>query len=471
MIYSVLSSVAKQSGGVPIAVERRFNKLATNGYETTILTLAYQKKFDEFVEWFYQNDKINRKVQVLSLINEIENLVTHDFIDVNKMTCNEMNNYVEEQVIKANYLEYINYKVDNVLKFREEYAQGNIRALREYYKGYHYLTVVNNGKALLKVKVTKTIWSEPVIPGLNKEFETMQDLFKYLLELKVKDGDTIFSEFRDHGLPYLYGGEFDLVISSLSSGIKKIAAIHTTHLEYPYNDVNKFDTEYKKLFKLSTKFDKLMVLTQEQKDDIQSLCDIDNIVVLPHPFHKHMVENRERNINEIAVITRLAVKKNFDLVLDIQEEIQKRNLPYYINVYGKVAVLEDYPRVEKIINDKKLKVNIMGTVNNIDDVLAGSKCLLVTSIGEGQCMSICESLSTKTPVVTSNFKYGSKDVIRNRKNGYIIDINQDKEKYVNKFVDAIEKVSKIKYKEKNYDLKRFDEDYLYNILIKKVLGE
>lgn len=470
MIYSVLSSMAKESGGVPIAVHKRFNKLVSDGYEATILTISYQKKFTEFVEWFYENKKIDRNIKVLNLIDEIENLVDINFLLVDDYEYNDVDFLTEEKISSGDNVEYINYKKNDKLVYREEIARGKIRAIREYYTGYHYLTIVNNDKLLLKVKLTKGIWSNPIIPGLNHDFDTMQELYKYLLSLKILDGDVIFSEFRDTGLPYLHGGGLDGIIASLDGKIRKIAFIHTTHLHYPYNNVDFHDDEYVKLFQNYKSFDKLVVLTKEQQKDIQKSFKVKNLVVLPHSFPDTSHIKKDRNENEITVITRLATKKNFNLVLDIQEEIQKRDLPFYINVYGKVASLKDYPGVSGIIEQKKLNINIKGVVHNIDEVLSTSRCLLVTSIGEGQCMCLYESLACHTPVVTSNFKYGTKDVVKNNKNGYIININNPKEVYISEFVDAIINIKNINYKEENYNFKHLDENDLYTVLIENVLG-
>ena len=96
-----------------------------------------------------------------------------------------------------------------------------------------------------------------------------------------------------------------------------------------------------------------------------------------------------------------------------------------------IFVMIGHKRDEKIFSEvlkySKHAKNFfyLGYQRNIDDWLYGSDILIAPAINEPFGRTIVESMSLKTPVLASN-SGGHREIIKNGKNGYLFDVNNNK---------------------------------------------
>ena len=79
--------------------------------------------------------------------------------------------------------------------------------------------------------------------------------------------------------------------------------------------------------------------------------------------------------------------------------------------------------INKLIKEYNLEKNIIlhGFSNEIESALQEACLKIFTSKKEGFALSILESLSKGTPVISYDVDYGPNEMIENGKNGYLIE--------------------------------------------------
>lgn len=125
---------------------------------------------------------------------------------------------------------------------------------------------------------------------------------------------------------------------------------------------------------------------------------------------------------------------------------QVKNQEFLINCFKNInfncslVFLGTGPNLDKckILAKKVDKCNIrfLGHVENVNDFLANSKCLILPSISEGNPLVLNEAIASGCYVISSNVG-GVKDVIKNKNFGILCAPNNEEE-----FVDAINFVYK-----------------------------
>lgn len=174
----------------------------------------------------------------------------------------------------------------------------------------------------------------------------------------------------------------------------------------------------KYLKKYQHKIKKIIWLTPSFKDKAISY-GFDNSEYMYNPvrFKSDKVSNLDSKI--IAFIGRLNEVKRVDKLCNI---VSKLDNDYELHIYG------DGDRNSIIESDK---VKLMGSTNNVKDVLLTSSVLALTSRSEGFPMVILEAYECGVPVIAFNYGISSCEAIINNKTGFIIDYD-DEDEYLNK---------------------------------------
>ena len=188
--------------------------------------------------------------------------------------------------------------------------------------------------------------------------------------------------------------------------------------------------------------DNLIVLTNNQKKDIQMIEKIDErITVIPHYQPKILSEVLDKKDNLIVTLARYHNAKNLNAAIKVIEKVKKTipDIKFCIYGYGPQEQM-----LKNLIEELNLTENIflMGHTNNPLEKVKEAKLSLMTSNYEGFNLAIAEAMACSTPVVSYNTKYGPGDLIRNGIDGFLVeDINQAAEKVI-----EILKLSESEYK-------------------------
>ncbi|PKL66262.1 MAG: hypothetical protein CVV28_11730 [Methanobacteriales archaeon HGW-Methanobacteriales-1] len=465
-----VNTLAEKRGGLVKAAVQKANLLSQEKtYKIVILVLSYQKHLAEVVINMKNAGKLAKEVEV---INVIQYLNPNPSFKKKKLGIKEIVKEKKLVKIKAgkNYrfydngtyvmaknmnrnngrLEFIDYlKKGRILYLREEYDfKGNLARYVEYRNNNATMHrhVDKNKKCFLTVWIDENTgnWLRVINFNTEKEYRGMSEFYIDIINQIVQkfENPIIFSLFSENlkNIPEK-GKSLDYIISNLDPNIKKIASLHNTHLSEPYNDKNEIQPNFKDLFQ-KLKFDKIVVLTGQQKEDIESVFDLE-IEVIPN-FHDFSAlnENIEKDINRIIMISRIDAKKRVDMAIEIMKIISDKDPDLYLDFYGfgyNDQLEEDvYAKVEEY----GLKnFNFKGFTYNVNQEIQKSGMSILTSDTEAFPLTIMESIALNVPCISFDMKYGPKNMIINGKNGYLI-APRNIEEFADKIIECKKKLKK-----------------------------
>ncbi len=125
----------------------------------------------------------------------------------------------------------------------------------------------------------------------------------------------------------------------------------------------------------------------------------------------------------VGTIAELTKNKNLNVLVNSMSLLRKDNSDIHLFIIGEG---EERKNLEKIIKEKKLKKNVhlLGYINNASKFLKAFDIFTLPSKKEGLPYVLLEAGCAKLPVIVSNIN-GTTDIIKNKKNGIAIDINQN----------------------------------------------
>ncbi|MBI6027018.1 glycosyltransferase [Clostridium perfringens] len=171
---------------------------------------------------------------------------------------------------------------------------------------------------------------------------------------------------------------------------------------------------------------------------------------------------KSKTTNEILKIVSCSVVrkvKRLELIIDALEVLEKNNIPYIWTHIG------NGPEFDKIKKSAYRKLNsdnfnLVGYMKNID-VLKWyenneSTVFINVSSSEGVPVSIMEAISMGIPVIATNVG-GTKEIVYDNVNGYILDKNFKNKELVKLLID-IKEMDLGKYRSMSYNARRIWEE-------------
>lgn len=217
-------------------------------------------------------------------------------------------------------------------------------------------------------------------------------------------------------------------IPDIKDGSKKVLELHFNkyfRLQYGrtglYGLINQWRTKQDE--KLVRKFDKFVVLTEEDKGywgNTGNICVIPNAVTKAQCSELIVKETVEAPKRVLAV-GRLDYQKGFDRLIDAWAIVAKEQdlKDWHLDIFGQG---EWKGMLNNMIAEKGLtdSATIHTPTKNILEEYRKSKFLVMSSHYEGFPMVMIEAMSQGLPVVSFDFKCGPKDIIQEGLNGMIV---------------------------------------------------
>lgn len=206
------------------------------------------------------------------------------------------------------------------------------------------------------------------------------------------------------------------------------------------------------------KYDRFMVLTEEDKNDWND----PRIMVIPNCLPFFPKESAKCENKKIVTVGRLVDQKGYDILLDVWKILAPKYPDWTLEVYGegeKRKELEE-KRNSLGLNDSFL---LKGAVQNIKDKYLDSSIYVMSSRYEGFGMVLIEAMSCGLPVVSFACPCGPRDVIKDNIDGYLVE-NFSIEDMANKIEILINDSEKRKEFGRNAkeNVKRFSEEDIMN---------
>src|SRR5690606_24377480 len=195
---------------------------------------------------------------------------------------------------------------------------------------------------------------------------------------------------------------------------KKILTIHSNHFTSPYSFGSKIKEGIEPTLNNIDKVDAIIVLTpSQQKDLIKQFGNDHKFIYIPNTTTIPNIKyNNHSPVKTINIVSRYVAMKHHDHVIQaiakFSNKIHQDSLK--VNFYG------EGPEKDKLKNlVEKLNLNKMITINdyvvNVDEIFQQADLTIFTSSYEGFGFTIIEAMANKTPVISYDINYGTKDII------------------------------------------------------------
>lgn len=259
----------------------------------------------------------------------------------------------------------------------------------------------------------------------------------FLEKSRVKNGITALYKYIKKNKPDILlstGGHLNTVIAYMSILFPKTKFIArevtVLSLDAAFFKTKKFDPMRFILGFINDKrfnyFDKIICQSQDMKNDTKNSYKIngDKIVVINNPITDSfkLKEQQQRN-NPIQYITvgRLSKEKGFERILKL---LSKIDFPFQYTIIGNgvekdnlFALIEQYGLTNKITH--------IDFTNDVSTYLSKSDFFLQGSYFEGFPNCLIESCSVGTPVIAFKAPGGTKEIIENGINGFLVETEYD----------------------------------------------
>lgn len=455
MLYTITSTLPPVHGGRTKALLSRIQLMnkelsATN----TILTTNYNADYHQVIESFISSGKLGGNIKVENVYDWLAdyNLLympnskeskkakyykTKRKIKGLKQKVNESNNNIVRYYDGDDYVLYRKYKQDSdVLDFEDfmtpyckkrverwHYNEFGQLHKKTYYSTKRYGKIAekfydrdgnkycekyfadDNRTTLLLIQLYKH-------DRMYKSFSTEKQLFQYYFQERLTDGDIVFNDARLLDRPLL----------NQTNNTKNVLVLHNSHLNQ-----DEVKGSYKFALNHSEKVAKYIVLTEHQKQDIQSIYTIkdEKFAVIPHfTLQKAPKYAKEQPQDRFIYIGRFGQQKQLDHLIKAYHLFIQRGYHTKLVMFGKDEAGQ-LKMVQDLIDEYKL--NDFVEINEFTDnpllEFNNSRASLLTSNYEGFGLTIMESIDAGCPVISYDVKYGPREIIEEGKTGYLVEPN------------------------------------------------
>jgi poly(glycerol-phosphate) alpha-glucosyltransferase len=175
--------------------------------------------------------------------------------------------------------------------------------------------------------------------------------------------------------------------------------------------------------------DAVVVMTNRQRQDFEEQCGSRELLfVIPNCIGKVITKVDFKNrmpFHAICLAAYRKEKQHTSLIRAFQKVIQKHPNAR-LDLYGSGS---EKTVITNQIRDLALENNIFvhDFADNVEEIYNSASLAVLTSLFEGFCLFLLESIMHGCPVVSYDIDYGPSDLIDEDVNGYLIEPNNEEE--------------------------------------------
>ncbi|MFJ5717804.1 glycosyltransferase family 4 protein [Neobacillus sp. NPDC093127] len=208
------------------------------------------------------------------------------------------------------------------------------------------------------------------------------------------------------------------ILSSIGTKTKTICWEHS-------NVRNSKDHSYQLLSRRigAKKANKVVTLTKHDQKMYLEKYRNNNVIQIYNPIDEEIfkyIKKYKADSKKIISVGRFSYQKNFELLIDIANNVLHKNRDWTWDIYGDGELrntLETKIKEYKLENQLFLK----GSVNNLYKHYPDYAFLVMTSRYEGFPMSLLEGMAHGLPLISFDVLTGPNEIIRNGDNGFLIE--------------------------------------------------
>lgn len=227
--------------------------------------------------------------------------------------------------------------------------------------------------------------------------------------------DVLFTLYTQHN-----------VAAAILKNKLKYKIIACRHGQF-FNDTSKWII-MKKLF--YRKLDKLVVLTEREKNIYIKYCKNTIVISNPAPFEGNYKYNKESK--KILNIGRLDKGKTVNYTIEAFSKISSRYPEWLLEIVGEG---EEEENLKKLVRELKLEEQVVFSEFTLDVVKKYKEAAftVLTSQTEAMPMVLIESKMCGVPSISFDIESGPREIIENMKDGILVEKNN-----IDKLANAIE---------------------------------
>lgn len=262
---------------------------------------------------------------------------------------------------------------------------------------------------------------------------TEEDLIRYWLEI-IDNIQVQNIYIIDRAANY-----HDQLVSAINKNGTNSKIVNLIHAVHTVGNVftGEINPSYKSVLENPHKSNAIVVLTEQQKQDIESRYPKHNIHVIPHSLSVDKSDNKRavKNYLKIVYLARFAIEKNHEAALNVFQKVVSNIPNAELHLYGFGDRKES---IKFLIKEKGLQnsVFVNDHVYNVSPIYQEAGLSILTSMVEGFCLGVLESLWNSCPVVSFDIKYGPSSMIKDGENGFLIP-NMDINMMADKIIDIL----------------------------------
>ena len=281
---------------------------------------------------------------------------------------------------------------------------------------------------------------------INRYFSSLLSRYIYVKIIPISNAEEltkVLKEIKKQRLDFLYIDTFNFL--EVSFLLRERLQLDTP-LIFTIHAVYNWENRYTYIIPLIRKYDIIISPSQYAKKSFLKISDKFRIEVVPlcldtTYIQKNISHNFDNEKKIITFMGRLVEEKGVLTLIKCMPEIVAEVDNAYLNIIGPLSGqgLKDYPKslyvkgAEEEIARLKLteRINFKGARVGLEkyQILSESSLFINPTTAPGETFSIVnlEALACGVPVITT--KWGAnQELINNGKNGYLVDVNYDKDK-------------------------------------------
>ena len=207
-----------------------------------------------------------------------------------------------------------------------------------------------------------------------------------------------------------------------------IREIHSTKNYRRLSAKNTFDKtlailgEYVDYSIFIKRYDKIVVLTEEDK--INNWKNNSKVIVIPNPLTNICTKESTLEEKTVIAVGRLEYPKNFQSLIKAWTHVAKKHPDWKLYIWGEGSKRVELENLIAKLNLKK-HVFLKGYTYDIQSQMSKASIFALSSIFEGFGLVIVEAMSCGLPVVSYACPCGPKDIITEREDGFLIEVNDE----------------------------------------------
>ncbi|WP_001226070.1 glycosyltransferase [Bacillus cereus] len=384
--------------------------------------------------WAYtQEPNQENVVKVINENKEVIKYIVYDEKDQQKI--NYINNFIHgKKYMKELFDEY------GTLSSKQYFDDTQKIVREEYYRTDGTIALVKDVKQDVFLLIDKC--------GNFCKSVTEEELINIWITQKIESDDESIL-FVDKNRFY-----YHIVKKIRSPKVHVVPIIHSTFYNNP-NDKLKgaLNSNYIPIWKDFNQVEKVVVLTQKQKQDIANrIGGIEKLAVIPHSIsgeiEKVSFEKREKN--KCVLFARLSPEKQINKMIEIFTRVVKEIPSATLHIYGEGKEKSKLIDIIKQNNMEK-SIFIHPFTYQTKQILNKSSCFLLTSRNEGFCLAAQEAISCGCPVIYFDIDYLG-DYLRHGENSVKVEANNI-EQFAGRVIELLQHdQTRERYSENSYEV-------------------